>query len=288
MGNTTVTIPADQKDAAGTIRFTPIDDDESTNDLPDDDLIVTLRTIGAGDKGDGSTEIRLVDTDKPTTQINLSFSHASLSKNDPTTTIVVTATLNGGKVRKDLRFPMIIDEVATAAAGLTRDVDYSAVPSWITIPDRRVSGKGTIVFSPKNKKFGPVWVKAGGDPLTYTYEEGENTITQTVTVNPNFILLTELPSTSVEALTATPYSIREDAGSKEVTLEITLKNAVSTDETVTLTIEPTAVISSRIRGTMARRRDTRYTLCYESAVDLHPKGRDKREGDGDIHSRQQH
>ena len=113
---------------------------------------------------DGSTDIRLVDTDKLSTQIDLSFSPASLSKNDPTTTIVVTATLNGGKVRKDLRFPLIIDEVATIAAGLTRDVDYSAVPSWITIPDRRVSGKGTIVFSPLNKKVGPVWVKAGGDP----------------------------------------------------------------------------------------------------------------------------
>ena len=275
MGNTTVTIPADQTDAAGTIRFTPVDDVESTNDLPDDDLIVTLRTIGAGDKGDGSTEIRLVDTDKPTTQINLSFSHASLSKNDPTTTIVVTATLNGGKVRKDLRFPMIIDEVATAAAGLTRDVDYSAVPSWITIPDRRVSGKGTIVFSPKNKKFGPVWVKVGGDALTYKYGEGENEITQTVTVNPNFILLTELPSTSVEALTATPYSIREDAGSKEITLEITLKNAVSTDETVTLTIKPDNddLTDTRYEGAINATRDAEYSMNPPSI--FIPKGETK-------------
>ena len=78
-------------------------------------------------------------------------------------------------------------------------------------------------------------------------------MTQTIRVNPNFILLTALPTASVEALTATPYSIREDAGAKEVTLEITLKNAVSTDETVTLTIDLRRQRStSRMRGTMAR------------------------------------
>ena len=241
---TTLTIPANQKDASGTITFTPIDDDESTTDLADDDLIVTFKTNVGGTSVDGSADIRLVDTDKPSTGIDLSFSPVSLSKNDPTTSIVVTATLNGDKVRKDLRFPLIIDEAATMAAGLVRDVDYSAVMAPITIPDRRVSGKATIVISPKNKDTGSIWVKAGGDALEYN--------DQTIRVNPNFILLTALPTASVEALTATPYSIREDAGAKEVTLEITLKNAVSTDETVTLTIDPTAAISSRMRGTMAR------------------------------------
>ena len=51
---TTLTIPANQKDASGTITFTPIDDDESTNDLPDDDLIVTLKTNVGGTSVEGS------------------------------------------------------------------------------------------------------------------------------------------------------------------------------------------------------------------------------------------
>ena len=152
---TTLTIPANQKDASGTITFTPIDDDESTTDLADDDLIVTFKTNVGGTSVDGSADIRLIDTDKPSTGIDLSFSPVSLSKNDPTTSIVVTATLNGDKVRKDLRFPLIIDEAATMAAGLVRDVDYSAVMAPITIPDRRVSGRATIVISPKNKDTGP-------------------------------------------------------------------------------------------------------------------------------------
>ena len=107
-------------------------------------------------------------------------------------------------------------------------------------------------------------MKAGGDALTYEYGEGENKTTQTVRVNPNFIRLTDTPSTSVEALTATPYSIREDAGSKEVTLEITLKNAVSTDETVILTIDldgsDDLTDEQRYDGSVDATRDIEYSM----------------------------
>ncbi len=257
---TSLTIPANQKSASGTITFTPIDDDESTNDLPDDDVVVTFKTNVGGTSVDGSTDIRLVDSDKPTTRIDLSFSPVSLSKNAPTTSVVVTATLNGGKVRKDLRFPLILDDAATVASGLTRDTDYSATMATLTIPDRRVSGKATIVISPMNKATGSIWVKAGGEALTYN--------SQTIRVNPNFILLTDVAAASVEALTATPYSIREDAGAKEVTLEITLKNAVSTDETVTLTIDPGTeqapasdmLTGERYQGGVDAKRDIDYSM----------------------------
>ena len=196
----TLTIPAGQRTATGMIRFTPIDSDTT----PNDDLLVTLRTLVGGGAIEGSTDIRLIDTDKLSTQIDLSFSPASLSKNDPTTSIVVTATLNGGKVREDLNLSLVVDEKTTAAAGLVRDVDYSAVMSPLTIPDRRVSGRATIVITPMNKKVGPIWVMAASNP-TYTYTEGGNQLIQTVTVNPNSISLTDTPSTSVKALTATPY-----------------------------------------------------------------------------------
>ena len=256
-----LTIPAGQRTATGTIRFTPIDSDTT----PNDDLLVTLRTLVGGGATEGSTDIRLIDTDKLSTQIDLSFSPASLSKNDPTTSIVVTATLNGGKVREDLDLSVVVDEVATTAAGLVRDVDYTAVIGPpLTIPDRRVSGRTTIVITPLNQKVGPIWVKAASNP-TYTYTEEENQRTQTVTVNPNFISLTDTPSTSVKALTATPYSIREDAGAKEVTLEVTLDNPVSTDETVRLTIDldGSDVLGqedARFKETADARRDIHYAM----------------------------
>ena len=252
---TTLTIPANQKDASGTITFTPIDDDESTTDIADDDLIVTFKTNVGGTSVEGSADIRLVDTDKPSTGIDLSFSPVSLSKNASTTSVVVTATLNGDRVRRDLRFPLIIDDAATMASGLTRDTDYSATLATLTIPDRRVSGRATIVISPKNKETGSIWVKAGGGDLVYNG--------QTIRVHPNFILLTDLATASVEALTATPYSIREDAGSKEVTLEITLKNAVSTDETVTLTIDADGsdlLTDTRYDGAIDATRDIEYAM----------------------------
>ena len=157
-----ITIASGETAGSGTFVFTPVEDTDSITDLP-------IEITGRAQPNEivESTELLLIDTDKPTTEIHLSFSHASLSKSDPTTSVVVTATLNGGRVRKDLRFPLIIDEVATAAAGLVRDVDYSAVPTTLTIPDRRVSGKATITISPKNKDTGSIWVKAGGDALVY-------------------------------------------------------------------------------------------------------------------------
>ena len=45
----TLTIPAGQRTATGTIRFTPIDSESTT---PNDDLLVTLRTLVGG----GATE----------------------------------------------------------------------------------------------------------------------------------------------------------------------------------------------------------------------------------------
>ena len=255
--STTLTIPAGQRTATGTIRFTPIDSDTT----PDDDLLVTFRTLVGGGAVEGSTDIRLIDTDKLSTQIDLSFSPASLSKNDPTTSIVVTATLNGGRVRDDLALSLVVDEATTAAAGLVRDVDYSAVMGPLTIPDRRVSGRATITITPLNKKVGPIWVKAASNP-TYTYTEGGNQLTQTVTVNPNSISLTDTPGASVKALTATPYSMREDAGAKEVTLEVTLDNPVSTDETVILTVD---LDGSDLLG----QKDARFKETVDAKRDIH-------------------
>ena len=78
----------------------------------DDDLpIMITGNAGAADIVE-STEIKLVDDDKASTEVNLSFSQASLSKRDGTTEIVVTATLDGKTLGDDLRFSLTIDEGA--------------------------------------------------------------------------------------------------------------------------------------------------------------------------------
>ena len=252
-----LTIPAGKKEAAGTIKFIPIDSETT----PDDDLLVTIRTAGGSSIVDGSTDIRLVDTDKASTAINLSFSHASLSKGDDSTNIVVTATLNGDRVKKDLRFPLVIDEAATEATGLGRDVDYSAVMNTITIPRRRVSGRETINIKPLNKGIGSIWVKAGSGGLT-------NDDGQTIRVSPSFIDITSEPATTATKLIATPFSIREDAGPRVVTLEITLNNPVSTDQTVAFIIEGGVedLEGEEYEGAVDAVRDTEYSATPPSVV----------------------
>ena len=101
----TLKIPQGGTDAEGTITFTPIPNMIEGDDLP----IMITGNAGANDIV-GATEIKLVDDDKTSTEVNLSFSQASLSKRDGTTEIVVTATLNGKTLGDDLRFSLTIDK----------------------------------------------------------------------------------------------------------------------------------------------------------------------------------
>ena len=57
-------------------------------------------------------------------------------------------------------------------------------------------------------------------------------------VNRAFIHLTDEPAKDVVGLKATPFAIREDAGFKEITLEVSLRNPVSKDERVYFNFEP--------------------------------------------------
>ena len=131
----TMTIKNGQKSAEGTIKFTPIDSETT----PDDDLLVNIKTTGAP-TADGLIDIRLIDTDKESTAIDLSFSDATLTKNDSATDIVVTATLNGKTLADHVSFSLVIDDTFTGSA--LRDVDYSATLNTITIRRRQESGAG--------------------------------------------------------------------------------------------------------------------------------------------------
>ena len=119
---------------SGTITFTPLEDENSVTNLT-----ITIKGNAGSAEIIGSTEIKLVDTDKDTEHVNLSFSQASLSKRGGATDIVVTATLDGKTLTDDLRFSLTIDKEFTGSA--VRDQDYTAVMAPLTIPDRKVSGK---------------------------------------------------------------------------------------------------------------------------------------------------
>ena len=223
----TLTIRQGEKEATGTIRFTPIPKTNHTT-IPDDDLLVTIRT--PGDTG-GSTDIRLVDTDKETTRIDLSFSDATLTKNDGATEIEVTATLNGKTLSDHVSFDLVIDDTFLGSRSAKRDVDYTATLRSITIRRSQVSGKATITITPLNEGVGVIRIAPeDAMPTSATATTGP------IPVNPSSLEITSGPATAVKGLTAMPFRIREDAGSKNITLEISLQNALLTDETVVFTI----------------------------------------------------
>ena len=108
-------------------------------------------------------------------------------------------------------------------------MDYTAVMASLTIPDRKVSGKATITISPRNMETGLIRVVASANPIAE--EDG-----RTIIVNGASIEITGDAAKELTGLTATPFSIREDAGAKVITLEVSLQNALETDETVLFTI----------------------------------------------------
>ena len=233
----TLTIPEGGKEATGTIKFTPIRDKTG----PDDDLLVTIRTKGAS--VDGSADIRLVDVDKESYYVNLSFSDAELNKRDPATDIVVTATLDGKPLDESLRFILTIDkeyETANPTLAAERDKHYNARMATVLIRRGAISGRATINITPMNKddiittRYFRVIASANpriGLGTTPTTDD------RTITVNGERIGITGDPSRKVTGLTAAPFSIREDAVSKEVTLEVVLQNALAADERVQFSFE---------------------------------------------------
>ena len=122
------------------------------------------------------TEIRVTDDERLTNQVNLSFSPASLSKDAGPTEVTVTATLNGAPLRSDQTFTLIHKTQfpgarhtnfpigISASDVLTRDTDYSAQSTSITIRRNKPSGKATITIDPKGK-VGYIAFAAGTERL---------------------------------------------------------------------------------------------------------------------------
>ena len=256
----TLMIPKGKKEATGTIEFRPID--ENTEN---EDLAITISGRATSREAVKPTTITLVDTDKQSDAINLSFSDADLSKRDGTVSIVVTATLNGKTQRKDLSFSLVIDETRSEASGLERDVDYTAIMARITIPDRKVSGRATISIRPKNAGTGMIWL---GAPANANLTNDDN---NPVTVNANSIEITGDPAKSITGLTATPFSIREDAGPRVITLKVSLENALLANEKVQFTIEDDSDnLGEAFEGAVDAERDVDYSAEVQALTI--PKG----------------
>ena len=174
----TLVIPKGKKEVTGTITLTPTNNDErgfyNTYDeftiphaLDDDypkrypDLVIKIEGL-AGGEDVTPTEIQVIDDEKLSSRLDLSFSPASLSKDAGPTPVTVTATLNGGLLRSDQTFNLVFTNAAGLAADdypdgvteanvLTRDTDYSASSASLTLRRNKASAKTTITIDPKGK-----------------------------------------------------------------------------------------------------------------------------------------
>ena len=238
----TLVIPKGESQISETIIFTPIDDDLMGNDSADDgssdDLLITI-SGSAGATVVQPTTIALIDNDKASTAIHLTFSQTTLSKRAGATEIVVTAELDGAVMTSDASFQLRIDETNST---VTRDADYFAQLGSITIRRRRASGTATITITPNNQGVGHIELIGNPSPVA-----GLNVV-------PNQIDLTDA-NLSIQSLTATPTSIRENAGRTEITLTVTLAEAPVVDETVSFDLVAPSSGTLAVRDT-----DYRATL----------------------------
>ena len=252
--------------------LTPIDnEDEYEGDLP---ILIEGSVVG---KGVASTEIILIDDDKESNYINLEFSPSELNKRDPATNVVVTATLDGKELKESLSFGLTIDRThETTEAGdpnpkaAVRDDHYEATRMGTIIIRRgAISGRATINIRPKNVEeitsTRSFRVVATANPIL-TAGTAATTDDRTIMVNGAFFEITGDLTKAATGLTATPFSIREDALSKEVTLEVVLQNALTADERVqfNFTDDVTPALSDRLGGEFQEadpaERDTHYDV----------------------------
>ena len=241
----TLIIRQGQSRASGTIIFIPIDDDLKGNDDVDDGIEDDLNITISGSAGATpvlSTSITLIDDDKASQNIRLTFSPATLSKRAGPTEIVVTAELDGKVMTSDVSFQLLIDEASSSAR---RDTDYSATLTTIEIRRRKASGTATITITPKDRGTGIITLT--GNVAGINVIAGQIGITTA--------------SLGVTSLTATPASVRENAGQTEIALTVTLAKASVVDETVTFRITSGS-------GSAVRDVDYRATLPPNSEITI--------------------
>ena len=131
-----LTIPAGATEGTVSLTLTPVND---ANNEGEEALGVRASLLSTGETL--VTDIKIKDDDAPSTAIELSADHTTLSEQDALTTITLTATLNGQPLAADATVRLAIDETASA----TRDLDYAAlITPRIEIPAG--STTGTVKF----------------------------------------------------------------------------------------------------------------------------------------------
>ena len=211
----TFVLESRQNSASGQMTLTPI-----YNNRFRGDFLITVGALGFG----GRAHIRLFDTDKPTTEIELAVSDPAISIDGRATDVTVTGTLNGALLDEAVSFSLGVMPPTTAA----RDTDFGIRLARLTIPAGQATGTATVRVTPRNQNGGQIWLGVAEHPTIGTGRNQRIIIVKEVPIE-----LTRQPSKVIAYIEVIPdASIREDAGQVNVDLKVVLKDALPVDETV--------------------------------------------------------
>ena len=187
----TITIPAEQSRATGTLKLTPLNDTISEGDE-------TVKVAGtAGELTVSPAEVTITDDDDPPTGVILSVVPDTVAEDGGETTLAVTATLDGGNpLAADTPVPVTVSD------GTAGSDDYTATTATITIPARQSSANGTLNLTPVDDS-----ISEGAETVQVTGAAGDLTVSPvevTITDNDSAPTGIELSVTPTEVAVSIP------------------------------------------------------------------------------------
>ena len=210
--------------ATGQITLTPIDDSGYNRVMGPDFVIRIGAQEATGSYAFQHAQIRLLDDDRPTSEIELTVSDPAISTDGRATDVTVTGTLNGALLDEPVSFQLGVMPPTTA----TRDTDFGIRLARLTIPAGQATGTATVRVTPHDRNGGQIWLGVAEHPTIGT---GSNQ--RTIVVKEAAIELTKQPSRAIADIKVIPdHLIREDAGQVNVDLKVSLKDALPVDEIV--------------------------------------------------------
>ena len=160
------TIPDDLKDGRVTDGFDQPRDSDGFHRDPYPDLVVRIGGVAGNGEEVNEAEIIVVDDDKLSSRLDLTFEPSSLSKEEGERTVTVTATLNGATLKDDHTFILTFSNASGVESSeypvgfaqdthrdsiLTRDTDYDATPATLRLRRGEMKAKTTITIDPDNE-----------------------------------------------------------------------------------------------------------------------------------------
>ena len=228
----TVTIPAGESSATGTITLTPSDDR-----IAEGAETAWITAEASGFTGDG-TEVTITDNDTAPTQINLTATPDSIGEDASSTQLLVTATFVGDVSRASSTAVAVEVQDGSAESG----DDYSATTATVTIPAGSLTATATLTLTPVDDN-----IAEGAEDVEVTGSNTDgiqvNAASVTITDNdtePTSISLSANPSTVDEGDSATTVTVRASllgGGTRSEATTVTLSTA---DVTATVTDDYTA------------------------------------------------